>query len=124
MTELELIGERAAALERRLRLDRQAGTEPRLQELALRTLPVAFYDLAANKTLDVTELGFVHVVNCTSASSISLPLTGGDAWILVVNRGSATITLKDAGGSTLGTVAAGASGGAYQDATGTGTATA
>jgi hypothetical protein len=87
-------------------------------EAQVRTLQSAFrrldalratvaYGMAADKTLAREDLLMRHEIDCTVASNLTLPALELGEKVFVRNVGSATITLKDSGGSTIDTVAAG-----------------
>lgn len=61
------------------------------------------YDVAAAVTLQHSDMGRVHYIECTSAADITLPSAADGDWVDLVNCGASTLTLKD-GATTLCTV--------------------
>lgn len=59
------------------------------------------YSLAASVTLVNADLNLHHVINCTSASNVTLPggIEGG--FVSIENRGTAAITVKNPGATTI-----------------------
>lgn len=93
--------------ERVARLETMAGDAAR----ALRWQPAQLIaSMTSTVTLTESDLHQPLIINCTSASDLIIPdLTEGYAVVTtIVNIGSATITLKDSGGGTIGTLVAGA----------------
>lgn len=74
------------------------------------TPPQSIYDLGANTTLSTFELNRTHYINATAAVDVNLPHLEPGQFVVIVNTGSYTITVKDESGSTVTTIASGASG--------------
>lgn len=68
-----------------------------------RTTDNVFYSLAADTTLNASELGTVHYINCTANSALTLPGAVEGTATTIFNAGSAIVTVKD-GATTLCTL--------------------
>ena len=65
--------------------------------------PWGTWTIATNTQLPDGAACRTHLVNCTSASNLTLPTCKHGDWIVIVNAGTATLTIKD-GGTTLCTL--------------------
>lgn len=65
--------------------------------------PWGTWTIATNTQLPDGAACRTHLVNCTSSSNLTLPTCKHGDWIVIVNAGTATLTIKD-GGTTLCTL--------------------
>lgn len=86
---------------------RIASLESAVKSPKPQSLWVEGYAAAADYTIGVDQLGYVHVVDVTGSINVTLPDAGQAFYLVYVNVGSGTATIKDSGGSTVGTAGSG-----------------
>jgi len=62
------------------------------------------YTVSTNTALNASDLGMTHYINCTSDSNLTLPVTYELGWIEVFNYGSSVLTIKNSGGTAIGSL--------------------
>lgn len=63
------------------------------------------YSVAANLTLNQSEMGVWHMIEATDPFDLTLPAPFEGMWVGVWNWGDSLITVKDDGAATIGTIA-------------------
>lgn len=101
LREIDILRARIAKLESAVRS--AARPHPSPYEAVGTDASVA-YSLASNVTLTQGDMLRRHVVNCTSASDMTLPTAANGRWVTIENYGSADITIKNPAGTAIGTV--------------------
>ena len=66
--------------------------------------PHTTYTLASDDTLTQADMCKMHVVNCTSAAALTLPVAIEGRWVDIVNYGTEVVTIKNTAGTAIGTV--------------------
>ena len=64
----------------------------------------AKWTTGSNTTLNVDDMNLVHFINASGNFNLTLPTASEGLWIEVFNYGTGTITVKNAGGTTIGSI--------------------
>lgn len=65
----------------------------------------AIWELSGATTLAEGDLYIRHWINCSTSANLTLPTAVEGGWVHIYNYGTQTITVKNPGGTTIGTLA-------------------